>query len=262
MSKHKFFTMVIMLLLAAAITTMAQNIDQLFPEVASLKEEDEMDLRGMKYNETQPPVKNPNEFSGLRVGLIASHCFEECELTFPYIYFARRNATVDIIGPWWTKDSKIVACEFVRATRWARRNYDFKQALNNKYDALIVVGGVWSSTVVRNDGDAIALIQNQVRSGRLLATVCSGSTVLINAKLISRGMKLTGSPSIRIDLENAGGTYLDVPVVKSTANIITGRSPGGQNNLLFTEEIANYLRSEKKVKQFIKDVKSILKKQH
>lgn len=125
-----------------------------------------------------------------------------------------------------------------------------------------MVGGVWSSTVVRNDGDAIALIQNQVRSGRLLATVCSGSTVLINAKLISRGMKLTGSPSIRIDLENAGGTYLDVPVVKSTANIITGRSPGGQNNLLFTEEIANYLRSEKKVKQFIKDVKSILKKQH
>ena len=48
--------MVIMLLLAAAITTMAQNIDQLFPEVASLKEEDEMDLRGMKYNETQVSV--------------------------------------------------------------------------------------------------------------------------------------------------------------------------------------------------------------
>jgi hypothetical protein len=31
----------------------AQNIDDIFPLITSLKEEDELDLRGMSYNETQ-----------------------------------------------------------------------------------------------------------------------------------------------------------------------------------------------------------------
>ncbi|KAL9644554.1 hypothetical protein ABK040_009418 [Willaertia magna] len=222
----------------------AQNINDLFPEVKSLKEEDEMDLRGMAYNETQPPVNNPNQFRGYRIGLLASHCFEECELTFPYIYFARRGAQVDVIGPWWTKDNKIAACEFVRVTRWAKRNLDFKQAQNIKYDALIVVGGVWSSTVVRNDGDAIQLLKNQYQNGRLVATVCSGSTVLINANLITPRMPLTGSPSIAIDLSNAGGNYLDVPTVRHQ-NIITGRSPQGNDSLLFCQAIDKYLTEMK-----------------
>ena len=60
-------------------------------------------------------------------------------IDLPLPYFAKRNATVDIIGPWWIKDGKIVSCEFVRASRWASRTYDFKQAQNVNYDALIVV---------------------------------------------------------------------------------------------------------------------------
>ncbi|EFC47744.1 predicted protein [Naegleria gruberi] len=255
---------VLLLVIVVMINVMveAQNIDHLFPLIESLKEEDELDLRGMKYNETQPIVKNPSEFTGYRVGLIASHCFEECELTFPYLYFAARNATLDVIGPWWVKDGKIASCEFVRVTRYAKRSFDFKQALSQKYDALIVVGGIWSSTVVRNDGDAMELIRQQAASGRLLATVCSGSTVLINAKLIKPGMQLTGSPSIAIDLENAGAKYLDVPVVKSTTNLITGRSPGGLDNLLFTEEIAKHLKAQKKLNKLLKQFNKLLNKQN
>ena len=44
---------VVLVLLALMCFVVGQNIDTLFPPVASLKEEDEMDLRGMGYNETQ-----------------------------------------------------------------------------------------------------------------------------------------------------------------------------------------------------------------
>jgi len=50
--------LVLLSVLAVLLTTtvcfaVAQDINALFPPVASLNEEDEMDLRGMEYNETQ-----------------------------------------------------------------------------------------------------------------------------------------------------------------------------------------------------------------
>lgn len=83
---------------------------------------------------------------------------------------------------------------------------------------------------MRNDQDAIKLIQKQFGDKTaVLATVCSGSTVLINAGL-AKGRQLTGSPSIAIDLTNAGATYLDVAahvdLQTGGAALVTGRSPG------------------------------------
>lgn len=57
-------------------------------------QEDERGLRGMTYKDEQPPVNDPRSLAGKRIGFVASHCFEEVELTFPWIYFASRGATV------------------------------------------------------------------------------------------------------------------------------------------------------------------------
>lgn len=177
------------------------------------------------------------------------------ELSFPYIYFTNRGAKVEVVGPWWVNNASIAACEFVRATNYYRRDQTFTSAMDIDYDALIVAGGVWSSTVVRpgcplpspllppphapaagtqvrNDADAIKLLQKQFADKtKVVATVCSGSTVLINAGL-ARGRELTGSPSIAIDLTNAGATYLDVPAHMDfntgAAILVTGRSPQDQ----------------------------------
>ena len=50
---------VLLLVIVVMINVMveAQNIDHLFPLIESLKEEDELDLRGMKYNETQVSIE-------------------------------------------------------------------------------------------------------------------------------------------------------------------------------------------------------------
>jgi protease I len=220
-------------------TTVLTAYNSTFSAVASLDQEDNRGLRGMTYKDEQPPVDNPSSLVGKRIGFVASHCFEEVELTFPWIYFASRGATVEIITPWWVP-GYIVACEFVRATTWAKSDRNFKDALVVQYDALVVPGGVWSSTVVRNDEDAIRLIRHQFNSGRLVATVCSGSTVLIDAQL-ARGTTLTGSPAIKQDLINSGAIYLDQPVVQNGTNLLTGRSPQNDDNLLFTLAIDKYL---------------------
>jgi protease I len=67
-------------------------------------------------------------------------------------------------------------------------------------------------TPLTNSSAAIQLIQQQYKKNKLVAPICSGTTVLINAGL-AQGTTLTGSPSIEIDLVNAGAKYLDQPVV-------------------------------------------------
>lgn len=212
-------------------------------DVESLEQEDERGLRGLSYNTTQPEVKDPNEFAGKRIGFLVGHCVEEPELTFPWIYFNNRSATVDIISVPWTVDGWVVTCHYVRANLWAKIDYTFEEALKNKYDVLIIPGGVWSSTIVRNDENALALLKKQYKEGGIIAPVCSGSTVMINAGFVQKGTPLTGTPSMKIDLENAGGVFYDQPVVIDNINkIIYGRSPGGQDNHIFVESIAQMLR--------------------
>jgi protease I len=65
-------------------------------------------------------------------------------------------------------------------------------------------------------GDALA-------AGTLVAAICHGPQVLISADAL-RGRTLTCWPSIAVDVKNAGGLYVDRPVVED-GNLITSRKP-------------------------------------
>jgi protease I len=56
-----------------------------------------------------------------------------------------------------------------------------------------------------------------------VAAICHGPWLLVEAG-IARGRKLTSYPSIRTDITNAGGLWLDEPVVVDQG-LITSRSP-------------------------------------
>ena len=58
-------------------------------------------------------------------------------------------------------------------------------------------------------------------AGKPVAAICHGPSVLINAKVL-QGKTLTCWPSIAVDVKNAGGRYVDRPVVED-GNLITSR---------------------------------------
>ena len=60
-------------------------------------------------------------------------------------------------------------------------------------------------------------------AGKPVAAICHGPQVLISANAL-RGRTLTCWPSIAIDVKNAGGMYVDKPVVED-GNLITSRKP-------------------------------------
>ena len=67
----------------------------------------------------------------------------------------------------------------------------------------------------------VDLVREAVHSGKPVAAICHGPQLLISARVV-RDRMITCWPSIAIDIKNAGGLYLDKPVVED-GNLITSR---------------------------------------
>lgn len=92
------------------------------------------------------------------------------------------------------------------------------------YDALVLPGGVANPDALRTDADAVAFIRAFVESGKPVAAICHAAWSLVEAGVL-RGKRLTSWPSLRTDITNAGGEWVDEQVVVD-ANLITSRNPG------------------------------------
>ena len=69
----------------------------------------------------------------------------------------------------------------------------------------------------------VDLARDAMALGKPVAAICHGPQLLISADAL-RGRTLTCWPSIAIDVKNAGGLYVDKPVVED-GNLITSRKP-------------------------------------
>ncbi|MFF0483263.1 type 1 glutamine amidotransferase domain-containing protein [Streptomyces sp. NPDC004435] len=102
------------------------------------------------------------------------------------------------------------------------------EATADGFDAVIVPGGTVNADHLRTDADARRLVTAFAEAGKPVAAICHGPWLLVDSGL-AEGRELTSYPSLRPDLENAGGTWLDREVVVDTAGghpLITSRRPG------------------------------------
>ena len=112
------------------------------------------------------------------------------------------------------------------------------------YDALVVPGGTVNADTLRQDVDAQRLVNEFSQSGKIVAAICHGPWLLVNAGVIP-GKTLTSYPSVRLDLLNAdAANWVDSEVKECPANgwtLITSRNP---NDLpAFNEAIAKALEA-------------------
>jgi protease I len=90
------------------------------------------------------------------------------------------------------------------------------------FDAIVIPGG-HAPDKMRMRHAMVDLVRDAMDTGKLVAAICHGPQLLISANAV-RGRTLTCWPSIAIDVKNAGGLYVDKPVVED-GNLITSRKP-------------------------------------
>ncbi|TCD02265.1 type 1 glutamine amidotransferase [Erythrobacteraceae bacterium CFH 75059] len=92
------------------------------------------------------------------------------------------------------------------------------------YAALLLPGGQINPDTLRAEKRAVDLVRAFAEAGKPVAAICHAPWLLIEAGLV-RGRTVTGYPSIRTDLANAGANVVDQEVA-TDGNLITSRNPG------------------------------------
>jgi protease I len=91
------------------------------------------------------------------------------------------------------------------------------------YDGLMLPGGVANPDNLRSHEDAVAFVQAFVNAGKPIAAICHAPWTLVEADAV-KGRTLTSFPSIKTDIENAGGTWRDEEVIVDQG-LVTSRKP-------------------------------------
>lgn len=108
------------------------------------------------------------------------------------------------------------------------------------YDALVLPGGVVNVDSLRMNDQALAFIRAFDDAGKVIAMQCHAPWLAISAGIVD-GAVMTSAPSIKIDIKNAGGDWVDDEVVRDGI-FITCRSP--EDVELFAGEIVAALSEE------------------
>lgn len=152
--------------------------------------------------------------------IIATNGFEQSELEVPRDELRAAGARVDVATP----DGKAIrGWQKKDWGRMANADLMISEAKCEDYDALVLPGGVINPDALRINVDAMALVHAFLASGKVVAAVCHGPWLLVQADAL-RGRQATSWPSLRKDLENAGAIWVDRDVV-ADEGIITSRKP-------------------------------------
>jgi protease I len=160
------------------------------------------------------------ELKGKRVAILATDGVEQIELSEPRRALEEAGARVDVIAP---HDGEILT--FVHRDSGVLVHVDatLEHALPADYDALMLPGGVVNADHLRIEQRAVEFVRDIVRSGKSLAVICHGAWALVEADVV-RGITLTSYPSLRTDIRNAGGNWVDREVVVDRG-IVSSRRP-------------------------------------
>jgi len=150
-----------------------------------------------------------------RVAMVIAPNFEDIEATDPKEYLEGRGATVTLIG---------IKGGTVTGKKGATLGVDstFADVSPDDFDMLVIPGG-GAPENLRIDDDAVAFTKAFVESGKPVGAICHGAQLLISARVL-KGRQLTCVNKIRDDVTNAGGIYVDLPLVED-GNLITSRVP-------------------------------------
>ncbi|TAK97642.1 MAG: type 1 glutamine amidotransferase [Verrucomicrobia bacterium] len=104
----------------------------------------------------------------------------------------------------------------------AKSDLLLSDARSEDFCGLLVPGGFMPDKL-RRDAKVLSLTREFFEQGKLVAFICHGGWIPISAKIL-KGKRVTGSHGIKDDLENAGGLWVDAPMVVD-GNLISSRTP-------------------------------------
>src|SRR4051812_13366856 len=93
----------------------------------------------------------------------------------------------------------------------------------DEYDGLVLPGGVANPDFLRMDEDAVNFVRSFVEQAKPIGAICHGPWTLVETDVL-KGRTITSFPSIKTDVRNAGGNWVDEEV-HVDEGLVTSRNP-------------------------------------
>lgn len=158
--------------------------------------------------------------NGKRIAFLATDGFEQIELTRPWEEIKAAGATVELIAP---KAGKVQGMKHFEKGDMFAVDKTLGTVKAADYDGLVLPGGVANPDALRMDEKAITFIRDFFKDAKPVAAICHGPWTLIEAGVL-KGRTVTSWPSLKTDIINAGGTWVDEEV-HVDRGLITSRKP-------------------------------------
>ncbi|QRY80163.1 type 1 glutamine amidotransferase [Pseudomonas sp. PDNC002] len=157
---------------------------------------------------------------GKTIAILVTDGFEQVELTGPREALEEAGAKVKILSD---STDKVRGWNHDKPADTFKVDGTFETARVDDYDAVLLPGGVFNSDQIRNLPKAQEIVQKADQAGKPIAVICHGAWLLVSAGLV-KGRTLTSWNSLKDDINNAGGHWVDRQVVKD-GHLISSRKP-------------------------------------
>jgi protease I len=184
------------------------------------------------------------EIEGKRVAfLVANEGIEQIELTRPWEAVEEAGGQPELIA---LEAGKAQAFNHLDKADTFDVDRTVAEADAHDYDALVLPGGVANPDALRLDDDAVSFARSFFEAGKPVAAICHAPWTLVEADVV-RGRTLTSWPSLRTDITNAGGNWVDEEV-HVDAGFVTSRKPDDLDAFCakLVEEIAEGVHTEQR----------------
>jgi len=161
-----------------------------------------------------------NRLEGKKVAFLATHGVEQIELTEPWKAVENEGGTPELIS---IESGEIQGFNHLDKGDKFAVDRTVKEAREEDYDAYVQPGGVANPDFLRLDEDAVRFVRSFFEAGKPAAVICHGPWMLIEADVV-RGRTVTSWPSLKTDIRNAGGNWVDEEVVVDSG-LVTSRKP-------------------------------------
>jgi protease I len=152
-----------------------------------------------------------------KVAICIASEYEDSEFDVPFRKLKDAGHQIVIVG---TRRGERVSGKSGRSSVTVEASA--KDVFAEQFDALVIPGG-YSPDHLRLDPAMVTLVKDAVSARKVVAAVCHGPQLLIEAD-VARNRSMTSWPSVRRDLINAGARWSDQEVVED-GNFITSRKP-------------------------------------
>lgn len=156
--------------------------------------------------------------------LLAPEGVEEAELTEPWRAVASAGGQPVLVS---TRSGQAQAYRHLDPAA----RFDIDAVVDDvraaQFDALVLPGGVVNADTLRIHDGAVRFVRDITEAGRPVAVICHGPWALIEAGAVT-ARTMTSWPSLRTDIANAGGVWVDEEVVVDTNGpgpVVSSRKP-------------------------------------